>query len=668
MSEEKRSKNNKKEQGGSEDAVRVRSEQSSLAEFTRRNLPSDKQVEEFEDYIDEEVKDEDIEESLSEIYQDDNGDMVDVRRLERIKRHGFIFRVFSLILIFAALGLAGYYAYDRFYVQAGSDPMDVNFQVDSPSGVVAGEEFFVDLKYHNTTNIAVNQAEIAAKYPDNFIFISSDPEPVEGKKNVWQLGTLGPGHQEQVRIKGVMVGPQGDTGIILGNMSYVPENFSSSFSKESSITTIINDIGIDFKFDRVSSAYIDEETEVLIRYQAREESYIDSFRLVMDQQENVSLLPLESDDENSASAEEVRPGVWTINEVTQEEKVIPLRFKFTEKKSEEQGIKLHFQQSPNNGVYYDFFEKEIPFDILKSDLNLTLIMNGSRDDQGINLGERLNYSLVYSNRGETTMHDVVIMAVLESDFLDWTTLENPLEGKEKGNTLTWSKEEIPGLEELEPREEGTIDFSIQVMDPDEVEPGQDYSVTGYTQYRISGSATSTDDLAEEGDNKSNVIVGKINSDLKLEEKVLYFNEDNVPVGTGPHPPKVGQETSYKIYWKISNSLHELKDLEVRASLPGHVEWNDKSAVSAGSIEYLADSHEVVWHVGRLPISVDEANGEFSVSITPQEEDKNKLMVLVPQTTATATDSQTEEEMSVSVSAQTTKLEDDDIASGDGIVQ
>jgi len=320
---------------------------------------------------------------------------------------------------------------------------------------------------------------------------------------------------------------------------------------------------------------------------------------------------------------------------------------------------------------------------LKSDLNLALIMNGERDDQGVDLGQRLNYSLVYANRGETVMNDVVLMAVLESDFLDWPTLENPLEGKEKGNTLTWSKQEVPELAELEPGQEGTIDFSLEVMETEEVEPGKDYSVKSYAQYQIGGkgeededgegesgpegAATTTAEL-EPGDNQSNVIVGKINSDLSLKGKALYFNQNNVPVGTGPHPPKVGKETSYKIYWQVTNTLHELKNLEVRTTLPEHVKWNEKAAVSAGNIEYVSESREVVWHIGRLPISVQEANGEFSVSIEPTSKDKNKLMVLLSGATATATDATTEEEISDSIKAKTTKLEDDNIATGDGIVQ
>lgn len=50
---------------------------------------------------------------------------------------------------------------------------------------------------------------------------------------------------------------------------------------------------------------------------------------------------------------------------------------------------------------------------------------------------------------------------------------------------------------------------------------------------------------KQADNKSNVIKNLINSDLSLSEKILYFNEDNVPVGSGPLPPKVGEKLVLK---------------------------------------------------------------------------------------------------------------------------
>ena len=108
---------------------------------------------------------------------------------------------------------------------------------------------------------------------------------------------------------------------------------------------------------------------------------------------------------------------------------MPIRFKFIDKKSPSQEVILHFEQPAGTDKFYQFLEKKISYEVMKNDLNLIQIINGSRNDQGIDFGQTLNYSIIYKNKGETEMTDVVIMAVLESDFLDWSTLQDEKRGR-----------------------------------------------------------------------------------------------------------------------------------------------------------------------------------------------------------------------------------------------
>jgi hypothetical protein len=284
----------------------------------------------------------------------------------------------------------------------------------------------------------------------------------------------------------------------------------------------------------------------------------------------------------------------------------------------------------------------------------------------VDFGEMLDYNLSYVNKGDSAMRDVVIMAVLESDFLDWTGLKEENGAKEKGNTLIWTKNEIPGLAEIGVEEEGEINFSIPVLPFREMDLGKDFEIKSYAQYSI--GETEDEDVGE--DNQSNTIVNQINSDLTLEEEVRYFNNDNIPVGTGPLPPKSGETTTFKVYWTVVNNLHELKDLEIEVKLPENVEWNNKVRASVGTIDYISEERKVVWDIGRLPVSVYRADGEFNIAITPESEDVDKILVLMPGSKATAVDTVTDEDIEVSVKPKTTKLEDDEIAqmNNDGRVE
>ena len=644
--------------------INITSEESSLLEFTKRPVPTEKQVEEFEDYIEEEAKDEEINESLNEIYHDDNGDTVDVKKLDIKKRRGFFFWFFSFVFLVIILGGIGYGGYYYLFVRTGSDSDSIEFYLEGKNRVSTGEEFFYTVHYKNLSNVMLRNLRIEVKYPDDFVFLDSSPEADE-KDSVWTYGVIQPGQSGKIQIKGKMIAAVGESGILLANVSYTPDNFSSEFREETTLTTEINDIGIDFDFDYLRSALVGEDNDILVNFSGKEENFVNNFRVVIEPQENIEFIDVtpKEGDENMADFEIVRPGVWQVNEVSAEEKTLPIKFKFTEKTSDTQEVVLSFEQMDSQNEYHKFLEEKIEYEVMKSDLNLTLIVNGARDDQGVDSGETLNYSIVYNNKGETAMKDVVIMAVLESDFLDWASLQDENNGRERGNTISWSKEEIPELEQVDINEEGTIDFSINLVQIGEVDITKDYQVESYAQYSVGES-----DKEINNDNKSNTIINKINSDLSLKEQVRYFSDDNIPVGTGPHPPKVGETTSYKVYWDLTNNLHELNDLKVVAVLPDYVTWDDRSRSSVGSLEYNGSTREVTWDIGRLPITVYKSSAEFNISITPTEEDRNKIMVLLSGTKTTATDEDTKDKIEKTGKAKTTKLEDDEIAEGDGRVE
>jgi len=111
--------------------VKITEEDSSVAEFTKRRVPTEQEEEEFEKYVEEENKDEEIEESLNEIYHDDKGNMVDVKKLEIKRGRGFIFRFFRLLFLLGVIAAAAYGAYYYFFIRPGSDITAVDFRIEA---------------------------------------------------------------------------------------------------------------------------------------------------------------------------------------------------------------------------------------------------------------------------------------------------------------------------------------------------------------------------------------------------------------------------------------------------------------------------------------------------------------------------------------------------------
>jgi hypothetical protein len=97
---------------------------------------------------------------------------------------------------------------------------------------------------------------------------------------------------------------------------------------------------------------------------------------------------------------------------------------------------------------------------------------------------------------------------------------------------------------------------------------------------------------------------------------------------------------------------------VETILPEGVSWNEHSRTSVGTLSYDESSRKVTWQIGRLPVTVFRADAEFSVSLLPAEDDRNKIMIVLSGATITAKDSSTESHMEKTSAPKTTKLDDE----------
>lgn len=660
--------------------IQPRPAASALGDFVERSMPTEDEEQKFEAYVKEEVREQEIASGLTEIYQDEKRGGSSVRKFDKITRRGLIYKTFSFLVglcgVIALVWLGFYYI----YIKATGDLAAVSLTISAEKEMLAGKEFFYTVTYKNLDRVDINKLSIDLTYPDNFIYLDAEPKPTKDHNN-WKFATLPTRRSGEIKIKGKLIGEAGNQAIIIGSLTYQPANISSDFKKEASWQSTVSGLGLAVSIDSASSALVGETNEIIFKYRAESENYLDNFRLTIDQAENLEF------DKSTASGS--IPGNWLINDIAKEEKELKIKFKFKDKLTDTQdlNLKLDYPASPTGGTadgikYYTFLSKKLSYDVQKRDLNLTLIINGARTDQGVDFGQTMNYSIVYNNKGKTTMKDVVIMAVLESDFLDWGSLNDKNNGQVSGKTISWSKTELPALAVLSPGNEGTIDFSIKLAEVGEIDPSKNYQVKSFTQFSLGvlpagvststahstglGQATSTD-AAVKQDGQSNVIISKFNSDLTLAEQVRYFNDDNIAVGSGPVPPKVGQTTSYKIYWTLTNNLNELYDVVLSTTLPAGVSFDQKNRTTLGTLDYDQATNKIVWNLGRLPITVYKSEAEFNLSITPTESDVNKVLILLAGTEITANDSVTNSPISKKTTPKTTKLDDDPAITDDGRV-
>ena len=641
------------------------------------------------------TKDQAIIDGLSEIYHDDSGQLIDVKTLNIRKQRGLVFWLISglvalVVMVFTYFGL-------QQLLKHGLDTDAVTLNLSLDHQPVAAEEFFLLVNYKNDNQLEITNAELHLTYPDEFIFLDSSPA-ASANNNTWSLGSLPAGAEGQLKIRAKLISELGKSSLVFATMRYQLQGFSTEYKKSSDLNLGLSDLGLDMSIVHPDSVLVGEKQKIVIKYRARSK-YLDNFRLVLEPSD-ANNLEFIADVQKNTNLTLIKPWVWQVNNITEQEQELVIYYKLIDKVAPKQNFVFKFSylldpsfasqpatsssdieiSRPTENFYF-FKEQSVELEVVKNSLNLLLLINGSDKDQSIDFGQTLNYSISYNNKGETPLTNLSFGVIIDSDLVDWSSFKDKNHGLVRGNTVTWSADQIKELASLAKGSAGSIDFSLKLKEAGTAVTSD--QVKSYAQFQ-SGTgddlaslvklikdreAGSSDKDAKPLDsalaaltdsNKSNTIINKVNSDFQVAQSILYFNEDNIPVGAGPLPLEVDKDTSLRVYWRLSNSFHDLEAVRVAVKLPDYSSWQEKSTVSVGTLRYDAASREVIWELPKLAKVLGDATADFSLNFKPTSSQRNKIIVLLPACEATATDSITKGSIKRLSKVKTSKLEDDAI--------
>lgn len=647
--------------------------ESGLAAFVARPIPEEDEVVNFEKAVNRELRDQEIDSHLADVYSDKRGGRVDVSHMNIKKKPKFFLSFLKNIIIIALLAILVNFVYNQ-YFRNNNDISSLRLDLIAPERVVAGEEFYYEVEYFNPSKFVFSEIYLEMQYPDSFIFdsatLNSVPIVSESGNYAFKLETLAPGEGANLKIKGYILNLPESVNLAVARLTYLPGTFSSHFKKEASSSTIISGLGFLVDTESSNAVFVNQENEIKIFFSGFDDGLLtdklSEFDIFFDFSEgsdgeileatsSLSLASAEESFEEKLSLEKLSAFSWRVSSLNSLMNRQETTFKYRVKNKVDDfkiNIGLRHRLSDKEFV---FWQKTLKPELVSSDLSLNLTLNDSKNDQALNFGSDLNYSLHYSNKGTKAYRDVVIMAILEGEALDFDSLIIGQNGESSANSIVWSKNELPGLAEIKAGAEGEINFNIKVKDFNSNFLGKDLELSAYAQYSVGGKEISGTE------NISNKIINKINSDLNLKEELRYFNDDNYPVGSGPLPPEVGEKTEIRVYWTIENNLHELRELKATFNLPAYVDFSGREDIEVGRLYYDDSLRQVVWEIGLLPTSKYLLQGSFSLSITPTENDRDKILVLSPGSIVSAIDTETGGVILKKTEAKTSRLEDDEIA-------
>lgn len=606
---------------------------------------------------------EELEEELSEIYSvsDDEPIDRDMTRLERARGTTMRKLLVGMIVFFGALAAVAWAGF--FFFSPMNDKFtgeDVLVTIEGPGEVTSGEEVEYVVKYENEEGVALGTSTLEVRVPKTFTITGMEPAAENG---TWQVGSIGPKKEGEVRIKGVFLAKTGSELDMQAILTYRPADFNSEFQRVTTRTLLVGDSVMTAALE--GPAKVLPGDEVAISFIYKNASPNDFNGLVLRAVYPQGFIPSSSD---VASIDgDLRE--WAIASVPHEsEGRVTVRGNFA---SDAQGGLIFGSELgflDENEAFAEQAKSEFSTEVLQGELVATLIMNGKTTDQPVRFGDMLRYAVTFRNTGSSSLGNIALSVVIETEpdtgLVLWNELKDANGGVRDGNSITWTSKQLRQLERLDEDDEGVVEFLVPVSSDVPASADGDIRIKSH----VIATIESIDGDIVERETQSQPMVAHLLSDTTLAGEARYFDADGAPIGNGPLPPKVGEGTTYRIQWHLTNSLHDLNDLRLSTKLPSNVRYTGKSSVDAGDLRFDAAENKMIWTLNWMPTDVEDLDVSFDVALTPTSDQKGKVPTLIDATIFEASDSVAQTMMLLSLPPMTTAAEGDEFASGRGRVE
>jgi hypothetical protein len=538
------------------------------------------------------------------------------KRLKKI----FFFLLAILIIILGAT-IASFW----FFGQKQSGNLSVDLKIQAPIEVSSGNEIEYLVEIKNNESVALTKMDLLLQYPLGFEFNQATLQPVNETKNSFALPDLEAGKKYQLSVKGRLIGEVGESKVIAATLNYQPINFSSNFKLEKSTASFIKDSILGLSAGSPEQIIGTQSFDLTIKYKNNTLSPLTNVRLSLDLPEGLVI-------EKSTSTPITGEWYW------QKEALAPGA-------EETVLVKAHYEQNLNNdnklainlgqvGVDKQFkiiTDKRLSLNVLEPAVDLKLTLNGQENMPAVNWGEELNYKIkIKNNSKDFSIPKALLFISLNNDLIDPTTLKEDNGAVWTDSGLVWGEQSkiwSDFLQNLGAGQEKEISFTVKTVD----------QIGSLDPTKLKIEAQALIHSVELGDNfllASNKITTNVGDAVQFSAKAYYYLTKTIQVGTGPVPPAVGQATSYKVYWYLTASNNDLKNITVKAILPPAIVWKNSFQETAGDLTYDQSTRQISWKITKLTAN-ESAQANFYLNLTPDSSQVGQIITLLNPSTLTA---------------------------------
>lgn len=589
---------------------------------------------------------------------------VGMGRLERSRGRPFPWGwVIGSLTVLSLAAVGGFFVFNRTNQFSGAS---VQLELEAPAEVASGDDIVLTAKYQNLEPVNLVRAELTIEYPEGFTVQETSRASTNDFQNAFDLGTIASGRVATMTIKGTIFGSVNTARAFSATLAYRPANFNSEFQTTAEAKTKITSSILTLTLDGPKKLAPGASGAWTIGYANTANRDLANVQI-----EAVYPDGLEVTGTNPATGPESRTGtgVWRLDSIAQDTKGT-----ITVTGSMVGDVGDTFELTARAGLVtatntIDLqAEQAILVILVNTGLTTSVAVNGQTELSVAELGTSLNYTIRIANESDVEISDIAATVTLDGAALDLTELENPAKAKVDNRSLTWTKDQVLGLELLKPGQDVTIRLAVGTVASLTVDSDDDVN-----QRVVARVAVSSPTLPTPAEGTPPIeFTTKIVTTFGFQAEARYYSDEGSAYGQGPVPPVVGQTTSYRIFWRVTNTTSEAANMVVTAALPTHVFWTGKNiGRDAGDIRIDPDERTVSWTLNKVPPGTGSRLptlvAYFEVSITPNDTQVGNSVVLTNTAAAKATDSFSGRTLEVSQPSLTTDVPNDPQAAGEGTV-
>lgn len=529
---------------------------------------------------------------------------------------------------------------------------ELKLEMFGPSQAEAGNEVEYILKFKNNGNFRLEKPNLIFEAPDFSIKDNAlyTKESLDSKR---LGGDIYPGEERSFSFKIHLIGKEGDTKIAKASLTYQPKNLSVRYQSDTTFTTIIKDVPLDFSFDLPSQIETDKNFNFHVNYSSNANWLLTNLRITIDYPtgfEFIGSVP-KSINKTEWDVPVLNNGAAGGVDVTGQlsggvgdAKVFRARIGMWQ-----------------DGQYMELKEIEKGVQINQPSVQLAQQINGNAGYIA-KPGDWLHYQISYKNVSNNDQYNLVMINKLDGDLFDLTSIKSDTGNNQSGDSsIIFDGSKNSSLQYLPTMGQGTVEFWVKLKDNAPITKPQIVNHVAIGASREASGAARED------------FTTSVSAKIDFTQKAYY--NDEIFGNTGPFPPKVGQPTTYTITWLLKNYFSAASGVKVVATLPFNVQWSGQvfPDTAAGNLAYDNTSRQITWNIGDLKVGQgvlsEPPNVSFQVALTANSDQAGKKAPLISVAQVQGVDGSNGDNLNISAPAlDSGTLSDQNMTDSQGTVQ